>query len=309
MDKLSAIQTFVRVTETGSFSAVARELGTSQSSVSKSVAALEKYLGAQLLNRTTRSISLTEEGERYFEEVRRLVAEIHDVESALKKGKHQLSGNLRVAASVGYGRMVLMPYINEFLAQHPDVKIDLNLNDGFIDIVEQGIDVAIRIGDLPDSSLLAKRIGTTQRALMASKSYLKKVSKTIGMPKIPADIEHHRCIVYTGIQSRNIWEFHSKDGSSIKVRVDGNFQSNSSEAIRAAGLSGMGLCYSPIWLFDEELKSGEIIIPLKDWPMNSLPIHAVYPLQRKNSPKVKSLVDYLTNALGQNSFVVSSKNH
>jgi DNA-binding transcriptional LysR family regulator len=189
MDKLSAIQTFVRVTETGSFSAVARELGTSQSSVSKNVAALEKHLGTQLLSRTTRSLSLTEEGERYFEEVRRLVAEIQDAESTLKKGKHQLSGNLRVAASVGYGRKVLMPFINEFLTTHPDVKIDLNLNDGFIDIVEEGIDVAIRIGDLPDSSLLAKRIGTTHRALMASKSYIKKISKSIGIPKIPADID------------------------------------------------------------------------------------------------------------------------
>jgi len=307
MDKLSAIQTFVRVSETGSFSAVARELGTSQSSVSKSVAALEKYLGTQLLSRTTRSISLTEEGERYFEEVRRLVAEIQDAEFALRKGKHQLSGNLRVAASVGYGRKVLMPFIGEFLTKHPDVKLDLNLNDGFIDIVEQGIDVAIRIGDLPDSSLLAKRIGTTHRALMASKSYVKKINKTIGIPKIPADIEGHPCVIYNGVQSKNIWEFISKDGSSIKVRVGGNFQSNSSEAIRAAGISGMGLCYSPTWLFDEELKSGEIIILLEEWTMNPLPIHAVYPLQRKNSPKVKAFVDLLSKALGQNSFDTTNK--
>jgi DNA-binding transcriptional LysR family regulator len=208
----------------------------------------------------------------------------------------------------GYGRKVLMPFISEFLTKHPDVKIDLNLNDGFIDIVEQGIDVAIRIGDLPDSSLLAKRIGKSQRALMASKSYIKKFSKTIGIPQIPADIERHHCVIYTGVQSRNIWEFASKDGSTVKVRVDGNFQSNSSEAIRAAGLSGMGLCYSPTWLFDEELKSGEMIILLENCPMSPLPIHAVYPLQRKNSPKVRAFVDHLTNALGHNSFVDSNKN-
>ncbi len=299
MDKLAAIQTFVRVAEAGSFSAVAKELGTSQSSVSKSVAALEKDLGTQLLARTTRSISLTEEGERYFEQVRRLVAEIQDAELALRKGEHQLSGILRVAASVGYGRKVLMPLIDQFLQEHPEVKIDLNLNDGFIDIVEQGIDVAIRIGDLPDSSLLAKRVGTTHRALMASKDYLKKIKKSIGEPKIPADIEQHHCVIYTGLQSRNIWEFSSQDGSSVKVRVSGNFQSNSSEAIRAAGINGMGLCYSPTWLFDDEIKSGQMKILLADWPMRPLPIHAVYPPQRKNSAKVKTFVGHLSKSIGK----------
>jgi len=297
MDKLSSIQTFVRVAEAGSFSAVAKELGTTQSSVSKSVAALERDLGTQLLARTTRSISLTEEGERYFEQVRRLVAEIHDAELALKKGEHQLSGTLRIAASVGYGRKVLMPLINEFLMKHPEVKIDLNLNDGFIDIVEQGIDVAIRIGDLPDSSLLAKRIGTTHRALMASKEYLKKINKSIGEPKIPGDIELHECVIYTGLQNRNFWEFNSKDGSTIKARASGNFQSNSSEAIRAAGLSGMGLCYSPTWLFDDEIQSGNMKILLSDWPMRPLPIHAVYSPQRKNSAKVKAFIQHLSERI------------
>ena len=299
MDKLSAIQTFIRVAEAGSFSAVAKYLGTSQSSVSKSVAALEKDLGTQLLSRTTRSISLTEEGERYFEQVRRLVAEIQDAEFALKKGEHQLSGILRVAASVGYGRKVLMPLIDQFLKEHTAVKIDLNLNDGFIDIVEQGIDVAIRIGDLPDSSLLAKRVGTTHRALMASKDYLKKIKNSIDEPKIPADLEQHHCVIYTGLQSRNIWEFSSQDGSSVKVRVSGNFQSNSSEAIRAAGINGMGLCYSPTWLFDDEIKSGIMKILLADWPMRPLPIHAVYPPQRKNSAKVKAFVEHLSKSIGK----------
>ncbi len=299
MDKLSAIQTFVRVAEAGSFTAVAKEMGTAQSSVSKSVAALEKDLGTQLLTRTTRSISLTEEGERYFEQVRRLVSEIQDAELALKKGEHQLSGILRVAASVGYGRKVLMPLIDQFLTEHPEVKIDLNLNDGFIDIVEQGIDVAIRIGELADSSLLAKRVGTTYRALMASKSYLKAVKKTISEPKIPADIAQHACIIYTGLQSRNVWEFNSQDGSTVKVSVSGNFQSNSSEAIRAAGIRGMGLCYSPTWLFDSELKSGEVKVLLRGWPMRPIPIHAVYPPQRKNSAKVKAFVDHLSRNIGK----------
>jgi len=300
MDKLFAIQTFIRVAEAGSFSAVAKELGTTQSSISKSVAALEKELGTQLLARTTRSISLTEEGERYFEQVRRLVTEIQDAELALKKGELQLIGTLRVAASVGYGRRVLMPLIDQFLAAHPGMKIDLNLNDGFIDIVEQGIDVAVRIGDLPDSSLVAKRIGNTHRALMASQAYLQTVKNSVGEPKIPTDVERHNCLVYTGLQSRNVWEFNSQDGSTVKVRVSGNFQSNSSEAIRMAGISDMGLCYSPTWLFDAELKSGKMKVLLPDWPMRPLPIHAVYSPQRKNSAKVKAFVEHLSKTITSN---------
>ena len=298
MDKLLALQTFVRVVEAGGFSAVAKEFGSTQSAVSKRVAALEDELGVKLLSRTTRSISLTEAGERYFEEVRRLVAEFQAAESALQTGEQQLTGILRVAASVGYGRRVLMPLVDQFLSEHPAVNIHLNLNDGFIDIVEQGIDVAIRIGDLPDSSLLARRVGTTHRALMASREYLKKTQKSIGIPKIPADLQAHQCIIYTGLQSRNVWEFTSKDGSSVKVRVSGNFQSNSSEAVRAAGLSGMGLCYSPTWLFVDELASGDIQILLKDWPMRSLPIHAVYSPQRKSSAKVKAFVEHLSKHIG-----------
>src|SRR5262245_20164837 len=160
MDRLAAMQTFVRVVESGSFSAVAREMKSTQSAVSKQVAALERALGSRLLSRTTRSLALTEEGERYFEEARRLVAEIAEAESSLRQGERQISGWLRVAASVGYGRLKLLPRVRTFLMAHPDVKIDLRLHDGFVDLVEQGIDVAVRIGELADSSLVARRIGT-----------------------------------------------------------------------------------------------------------------------------------------------------
>ncbi len=300
MDKFSSLQIFVRVAETGSFSAVAKELGKSQSSVSKSIAALEKNLGALLLNRTTRSLSLTEDGERYFEEVRRLMTEFLDAESILKRGVQQISGNLRIAASVGYGRKVLMPLVAQFLREHPDVSIDLNLKDGWIDIVEQGVDVAIRIGDLPDSSLLAKKVGITHRCLVASHDYLTSVKKTIGIPRTPADLVKHQCVVYTELQRRNIWEFNARDGTTEGVRVSGNFQSNSSIAIYEAGLKGMGICYSPTWLFEEEIKSGEIKVLLGDWSMRPLPIHAVYPPQRKHSAKVKAFVEHLSRHLALN---------
>src|SRR3989442_1691380 len=158
-------------------SAVAHEQDSPQSAVSKQVAALERALGARLLTRTTRSLALTEEGERYFEQARRLVAEIAEAEAALRRGEQQLSGWLRVAASVGFGRLHLMPVVQSFLARHPEVKIDLRLSDGFIDLVEQGIEVAVRIGDLQDSSLVARRVGPTRRVLGAHRRYLR------GLPK------------------------------------------------------------------------------------------------------------------------------
>ena len=147
MDKLQAMRTLVRVVEAGSFSAVAHEANTTQSAVSKQVSALERELGAKLLTRTTRSLALTEEGERYFEQARRLLAEIAEAEGALRRGEQQLTGWLRIAASIGFGRLKLMPLVQSFLAEHREVKIDLRLNDGFIDLVEQGIDVAVRIGE------------------------------------------------------------------------------------------------------------------------------------------------------------------
>jgi len=297
MDKLSAIKIFIRVAEAGSFSAVAKETGSSQSAVSKSVAALERHLGVLLLARTTRSFSITDEGRQYLDEVRRLVGEMNEVEAALKHNGFRLKGELRVAASVAYGRKVLMPIIAEFLAIHPELKIDLNLNDGFIDIVEQGIDIAIRVGDLPDSSLIAKKIGTTHRALIASQKYIARVENTIGLPCSPMDLTAHNCIIYTGLSDRNHWDFVNSNGQKLKVRISGNLQSNSSEIIRAACLSGLGLCYAPRWLFKEELLSGDVITLFAGLLMQEITIHAVCAPQRLNSSKVKAFIETLTEAL------------
>src|SRR5690242_16706241 len=167
------MKSFVRVVEAGSFSAVADESNATQSAISKQVAALERELGARLLTRTTRSLALTEEGARYFDQARRLVAEVEEAESAVRSGERELTGWLRVAASVGYGRLRLMPLVQSFLARHRRVKIDLRLSDGFVDLIEQGIDVAVRLGELADSSLVARRIATAPRWLVAHRDYLR----------------------------------------------------------------------------------------------------------------------------------------
>jgi DNA-binding transcriptional LysR family regulator len=305
MDKLQAMKTFVRVVEAGSFSAVAHEIDATQSAVSKQVAALERELGATLLTRTTRSLALTEEGEHYFEQARRLLAEIAEAESALQRGEQQLTGWLRIAASVGFGRLKLMPLVQSFLAEHPGVKIDLRLHDGFIDLVEQGIDAAVRIGELADSSLIARRVGTAHRMLLAHRHYLRGLPKGMRAPAIPEDLARHNCVVYTELAMRNAWRFTAGAGAPEPVgttrivRVDGNLQTNSSEVIRASVLAGMGIAYAPLWLFDEEFASGEVRQLLPDWEPPAIPIHVVSPGQRRHSAKVKAFAEHVGRAMAQ----------
>ena len=297
MDRLQAMQNYVRVVETGSFSAVARELSSTQSAVSKQIAALEKYLVVRLLSRTTRALTPTDDGLRYFEEARRLVGEIGEAETQLRHGERMLSGLLRVATSVGYGLRVLLPHVQSFMRKHPDVMVDLKLDDGFVDLVEQGIDVAVRNGPLPDSSLIARRIATSQRLLVAGKKYLKTLGKKEHWPRIPQDLLQHPCIVYTELRARNNWEFSTSDGSTVSVRVQGPLQTNSSEVLRASVLDGLGIGYLPDWLFDDLRRSGEVQVLMPDWQGVPIPIHLVSPAARKHSAKVRAFGDHVADAL------------
>jgi DNA-binding transcriptional LysR family regulator len=303
MDRLQAMQTFVRVVETGSFSTVAREQNTTQSAVSKQVAALEKHLAVRLLTRTTRFLALTEGGVRYFEQARRLVAEITEAESGLIKGEGQLRGWLRVAASVGFGRLKLMPLVKSFMSMHPDVKIDLRLHDGFVDLVEEGVDVSIRIGHLRDSGLIARRVGTSHRMLLAHRDYLRSLSKGVRAPVNPEDLQSHDCIVYTGLSNGNLWTFTAgadaseTKGTTKSIRVEGHIQTNSSEVQRSAVLTGMGIGYAPTWLFDDELASGEVVRLMPNWELPQSPIHLISPPERKHSAKVRAFIEYISAAL------------
>jgi len=299
---LQAMQTLVRVVERGSFSAAARELGSTQSAVSKQVAGLEKALGARLLSRSTRALKLTEAGERYVEQARRLVAEIAEAESELRAGEHRLQGWLRVAASGTFGRMRLMPLVRSFLTSHPGVKIDLRLDDGFIDLVEQGIDVAVRIGEQPDSSLVARRIGTVRRSVVARRGYFEQ--RGIAAPREPAELQQHDCIVYSELRAGPVWTFEAGPGadpalgSKAGVRVGGSLRTNSGEAVREAVLAGMGLAYAPDWLLAPELARGEVQPVLPHWLGQALPMQLVSPLQRRLSGKVRAFGDHLAAGLG-----------
>lgn len=297
MDRVLAMHTFVRVVEAGSFSAVAREQSKPQSAVSKLVAALERHLGVKLLIRTTRVLSLTDDGERYFEHARRLVAEVAEAESELRRGEQQLTGWLRVASSVGFGTRVLRPHAHSFLAAHPGVKIDFRLNDGFIDLVEQGIDVSVRIGHLSDSSLVARRVGSTRLAVVASRDFVERTMGDRPGPQIPADLKAYPCIVYTELKTRNLWDFSTPDGSTAAVRVEGPLQTNSEEILRAAVMDGLGLAYAPTWLFRDLIDSGDVQVLLPGWEPSPLPMNLVSPPERRWAAKVRAFSDHLSAAL------------
>lgn len=299
MDRLLAMQTFVRVVEAGGFSIVARELNMTQSAVSKQVAALESHLGAKLLTRTTRSLALTDDGERYFEVARRLVDEVAEAEGLLRQGQQQLSGWLRVAASVGFGLRVMLPHVNRFLATHPALKIDFKLNDNIVDLVERGIDVAVRIGDLSDSSLIARRVGSSRGVVVASRTYIEALPAGLSLPLVPADLLRHPCIVYTELRTRNVWNFAGADGVAVTVPVSGPLQTNNSEVVRAAVLSGMGIAAPPTWMFKDELASGEVQILLPNWTVSPLPIHLVFAPHRQRAAKVRAFSEHMALVLAE----------
>lgn len=253
----------------------------------------------QLLARTTRSLSLTEAGERYFEQARRLVADVAEAEAQLRAGERQLQGWLRIAASGAFGRLKLLPVVQSFLAAHPGVRVDLRLADGFVDLVEEGVDVALRIGELADSSMVARRIGTTRRGLVASRSYLRERAASASALRRPEDLLAHNCIVYSELATRNVWSFtagpgaNAEPGSVATVRAAGNLQTNASEVVRAAVLSGMGIGYAPLFLFEAELARGELESLLPDWTVQDLPLHLLSPRQRRHSAKVKAFGDHV----------------
>jgi len=297
MDRLFAMQTFVRVVEAGSFSIVARELNMTQSAVSKQVAALESHLRAKLLTRNTRSLALTEDGERYFEVARRLVDDVAEAEGLLRQGQQQLTGLLRVAASTGFGLRVMLPHVNRFLAAHPALKIDFKLGDNLVDLVEQGIDVAVRIGNLSDSGLIARRVGSSRRVVVASRGYLEALPAGLSPPLVPDDLLRHPCIVYTELRTRNIWKFTGADGVAVSVPVSGPLQTNNSEVVRAAVLSGMGIATPPSWMFKDELAAGDVQLLMPDWAVAPLPIHLVFAPHRQRTAKVRAFCEHMALAL------------
>lgn len=287
MDRIACMQTFVRAIEMKSFSAVAREQQTTQPTISKQIAGLEKYLGVQLITRSTTNLSLTEEGKRYYQYCQQILETVAEAEASLTE-KERATGILRLGCPVLFGQMQIVPRLKAFMKRYPDVKIDLMMADSFVDIVENGLDLLIRIGNRLDSSLISHPIGTTRRVTVATTGYFEQA----GEPQTPDDLVHHDCIVYTHLSTGNEWHFLGTDGT-IKVRVGGCFQTNSSVAIRSAVLSGLGIAVAPVWMFGDEIYRGDIKVVLQDYQPTPLQIHAVYRRSRFYPAKIISFIDFL----------------
>lgn len=295
MDRMRLMETFVRVVETGNFSAVAREARTTQSAISKQIQSLEKLVGAALLVRSSRSHALTEAGQLYYERCRQVLDTLEEAHIEVHRAEHEISGLLRVAAPVAFGRLHIVPRLTDFYARHPKIKVNLQLDDGFVDLVSAGIDVAFRVGELKDSRLVARRIGTAHRATLASPAYLERH----GEPQRPEDLSAHNCLIYTGLATLNEWSYVDRAGQMHVVRVDGNFLTNSSEAIRQAVAEGLGISHSPLWVFGDDLRTGRVRPILADFRPPPLPLNVVFQPSRRPSLKVKSFVNYFSEAFSR----------
>lgn len=298
MDRLAALETFVRVAETGSFSATARERGISQPAASKLVAALERQLGVRLFRRTTRRVHLTDEGLAYFETCREALQQLREAAAAVTAGAKSLGGTLHVATSVGFGRLQVAPRVAGFLAEHPRLAIQLHMADAYVDLAREGIDVAIRVGELRDDGLIARRIGTSERVVVASPAYLARA----GAPETPADLVGHNCIVYTGLATVDRWPFEGADGP-YEVQVAGNLRCTSGEGVLGAVLAGLGITTAPLWQVGPEIAAKRLSLLLTGHRAVPLPVWAVWPTARRLSPRVKAFVDYIEDAFARDPWI------
>lgn len=287
MDTLIAMRSFVRVVETGSFSTVAREQNTNQATISKRVAALEASLGVRLLVRGSRSHQLTEAGRSYYERAVNILNEIEEAEAEARSLTYTPRGRLRVTVPTLFGSLYIAPVIAEFLAEFPEIRLDMSFSEKMLNLVEENIDVAIRLGDLKDSSMMARRLGSYKLIIVAAPAYLEKHVE----PQHPRELSQHNCLVYTLGLHGAVWNF-PKQNADIAVHVSGNFQCDTGFGLMEMVLAGTGIALMPTWLVAPHIKSGRLIHILTDYNQ-SFPINAVYPQNRYIPLKTNCFIDFM----------------
>ena len=289
MDRLQAMEMFVRVVETGSFSRAAQEFATTQPTVTKQVAAMEARLKVRLLNRNTRGVSPTEAGALYYERCKAIVRDTQEADSAVRTRQTLAHGLLRVGSSVAFGRRVLVPLALDFMRQHPQLRVDLSFEDRYTDLVAQGIDVAVRMGKLADSSLGARFLGANPWVLVASPAYLRKH----GTPRKPAELSSHETLIYTSVQGSDVWRVVSPRGEASTVPITARLRSNNLSAVLAAARSHLGIAALPWYVASDSLASGAVVEVLKGYSLPEQEIHAVYPSPKLVPQKVQAFIAYL----------------
>jgi DNA-binding transcriptional LysR family regulator len=292
MDRLAAIEIFIRVVDTGSFSAAARHYDVGQPAVSKAVAQLEEWLGVKLLLRTTRALTPTEAGTSFYLRAKRAVDETDEAVLAARGTASGLSGKLRVSAAVCFARLHIVPRLPEFMKEHPSLDLELVLDDRNIDLVDEGIDVALRMGVLADSNMTARRIAEASRRIIGTPDYFKRH----GTPKAPADLLAHQAVIYTRDGGGEDWKFR-KETAEVSVKMQGRLKITATEGLRAAVFAEMGLAIASEWAFTPELKSGAVVSVMDDWVLPSISLSAVYPTGRLASTKARLFTAFVENCL------------
>lgn len=295
MDAITRMRCFIQVVDSNGFSAAAREMGRSKALVSKYVGELEDELGVRLLNRTTRQVSLTEVGEAYYKEAAEILQRIDDLQASVQSSHQEVRGRLRVSAPRSMGDDMLNKPMMQFLAQYPDIRLDLRLEDRFVDLVEEGFDVAIRVTQLEDSSLIARKIAPFRTVVCATAD----VVKTHGAPGVPADLTNRPCIIDTNYRYKQNWAFQS-EGERLSVAVNGPLEVNSATAAREAALADLGFLRTPLFFVAKDVRDGDLVVVLEDYEEPQRGIYAVYPHRRHLSAKVRAFVDFLVDWSSKN---------
>jgi DNA-binding transcriptional LysR family regulator len=286
------LKLFIRIASTNNISLAGNELRLSPAVASAHINKLEAGLGVRLIHRTTRKVSLTEEGKAFLPYAEDVISSIEAARASVGAGNTLPIGTLRVAAPASFGRMHILPALTKFLTLYPELHVDLKLSDTIVDLVEGGFDIAIRNSQLKDSSLIARKLATDNRILCASPAYL----ETYGEPLSPEELDFHQCITLMGLDD---WIFHTPKGP-INIKAKGNFRTDNGEAVRDACINGMGITISSQWSIYKHLQNGNLVQILKDYPLvNDTAIWAVYPSSRLLAPKVRAFIDYFTEYFGE----------
>ena len=288
MDRLAAMEAFVRVVNAGSFSGAARLLRVGQPAVSKTIAQLEERLGVRLLLRSTHGLTPTEAGRSFYERARRAIEEADEAELAARGAGATLTGRLRICAAVTFSRLHVLPRLPLFLEQHPQLDVDFVLDDRNIDLIEEGIDIALRMGKLADSNLIARKIGQSPRRVFASPAYLERM----GVPHVPADLAGHQAVIYEQRGGGTEWSFH-REGTTASVAMQGRVRVTAAEGVREAVFAGLGLAVASEWMFAPELASGAVKAILDDWSLPPVDLWAVFPTGRQASAKARAFAGFI----------------
>jgi len=291
MDRSTQMEVFVRVAEEGGFSAAARSLKLTPSAVSKLIGRLEDRLGVRLFHRTTRSLSLTEEGRAFKDRCVEILNEIEQAEAAVSALHDHVTGTLRITATVAFTRVHVLPLLPEFMSMYPDLRVELELSDRPVDLIHDGFDVGLRLQEhMEDESLVARRLAVNRRVICASPEYIERH----GTPMTPDDLLEHNCLVHSSLSAFNDWEFESKSGVRV-LRPKGNFEANSAYALYEAVLAGIGVARLATFVIQRDLKSGRLVPLLTEYEHEKSSILVVYPHRRHLSSKVRAFVDFLVD--------------